>query len=221
MRLWLLLLATFSQAMSQLLSDAGELSVESFDPALLNDQGVNWPTLPLAWPDSPDYLASQPDSTPQSNPLQQIPQPADSDSSTPGSDTDLTTAGGCVSPSPQTNPPARTKRKLLRERQNVQNACPAPTPLTGSTSGSATGKTSQNPRLYPGGAKRRVSDWFFGTPQDWKQCPPEKKTLCCIGAQEGSKVRTCTTCTLLSKAREFLVSSQFLKCLQSTFFREV
>ena len=186
MRLWLLLVASFSQAMSQLLSDTSGMSVVTFDAALPKDQGVNWPGLALAGSDSPVYLASQPGSTPQSDPLGNL---------TPGPATDLITADGCASPSPQTNPPPRNKRRLLRERQNVETACPARIPLSGSTSD----ESSQNPRIYPGGAKRRFTDWLFGNPQQLKQCPPEKQTLCCTGAQEGLKVRTCATCTLPSK----------------------
>lgn len=209
MRLWLLFVAAFSQAVSQLLSDTGGLYVESFDAALPKSQEVNWPALSLAGLDSPGgYLASQPDSTPQSNPLQPLPHPADSGSLTPESDTDPFTVAGCASPSPQTNPPppqTKIKRKLLRERQTVQDACPGPMPLT---AGSATPTSSQNPRIYPGGTKHRIKDWIFGTPQEWKQCPPEKKTLCCTGVQEGPNVQTCTPCTLLPKAKEFLVLSQ-------------
>lgn len=186
MRLRLLLVAAFSQAMSQLLSDASGISVVTFDAALPKDQGVNWPALPLAGSDSPGYLASQPGSTPQSDPLGNL---------TPGPATDLITAEGCTSPPPQTNPPSRTKRKLLRERQNVENECPTRKPLGGSESE----EPSPNPRIYPGGAKRRITDWLFGNPQELKQCPPEKKTLCCTGAQEGLKVRTCASCTLLSQ----------------------
>ena len=159
MRLWLLLVAAFSQAMSQLLSDASGMSVVTSDAAFPKDQEVNWPALALAGSDSPGYLAWQPGSTPQSDPLGSL---------TPGPATDLITADGCASPSPQTNPPPRTKRKLLRERQD-------------------------------GGAKRRFTDWLFGNPQQSKQCPPEKQTLCCTGAQEGLTVRTCASCMLLSK----------------------
>lgn len=207
MRLRLLLVAAFSQAMSQamsqLLSDAGGLSADTFDIALPKGQEVNWPASPLAGLDSASYLAAQPDSTPQRNQVQLLPDPVDSSRLAPVSDTYLITAAGCASPSPKMGPPPRTKRKLLRERQNVQNACPDPMPLTGSASGSATDNRYENPRLYPGGQKRRLPDWFFGTPQEWKQCPPEKKTLCCTGAQEGLEVRSCTPCTLLPQRGSF------------------
>lgn len=186
MRLWLLLVAAFSQAMSQLLSDASGMSVVTSDAAFPKDQEVNWPALALAGSDSPGYLASQPGSTPQSDPLGSL---------TPGPATDLITADGCASPSPQTNPPPRIKRKLLRERQDVETSCPAGIPRGESRSD----EPSQNPRLYPGGAKRRFTDWLFGNPQQSKQCPPEKQTLCCTGAQEGLTVRTCASCMLLSK----------------------
>lgn len=186
MRLWLLLVAAFSQAMSQLLSDASGMSVATSDAAFPKDQEVNWPALALAGSDSPGYLAWQPGSTPQSDPLGSL---------TPGPATDLITADGCASPSPQTNRPPRTKRKLLRERQDVETSCPAGIPRGESRSD----EPSQNPRLYPGGAKRRFTDWLFGNPQQSKQCPPEKQTLCCTGAQEGLTVRTCASCMLLSK----------------------
>lgn len=186
MRVWLLLVAAFSQAMSQLLSDASGMSVVIFDTALPKEQ-----SLALAGSDLPVYLASQPGSTPQSDPLGIL---------MPGSATDLITPDRCVSPSPQTNPPRRTKRKLLRERQNVETTCPARTPSAGSISD----ESFQNPRLYPGGAKHRFTDWLFGNPQQMKQCPPEKQTLCCTGAQEGSKVRTCANCTLPLKRERVL-----------------
>lgn len=198
MCLRLLLVAALGQALSQLLSDAGGLSVDTFDIALPKGQDGNWPALPLAGLDSPGYFASQPDSTPQRDQLQPPPDSADSGRLAPAFDTDLITAAGCTSPSPQLKP-QRTKRKLLRERQNVPDACPNPMPLTGSASGSAPDNPHENPRLYPGGQKRRLPDWFFGTPQEWKQCPPEKRTLCCTGAKEGLEVRSCTTCKLLSK----------------------
>lgn len=155
--------------------------------------------MPLAGLDSAGYLASQPDLTPQRDQLQPLPDQVESGRLAPESDIDLITAAGCASPSSQMNPLPRTKRKLLRERQNVQSACPNPMPLTGPTSGSILDNPYKNPRLYPGGQRRRLPDWFFGIPQEWKQCPPEKKTLCCTGAQEGLDVRSCTTCTLLSK----------------------
>lgn len=200
MCLRLLLVAAFGQAMSQLLSDAGGLSVDAVDIALLKGQEGNWPALPLAELDSAGYLAAQPDLTPQWDQLQPLPDQVDSGRLAPESDIDLITAAGCASP-PQMDPLPRTKRKLLRGRQNVQNACPNPMPLTGSASGSVPDNPYKNPRLYPGGKRRRLPDWFFGIRQEWKQCPPEKKTLCCTGAQEGLEVRSCTTCTLHSKRR--------------------
>lgn len=206
-------MAAFSQALSQLLSDAGGISLDTFDIALPKGQEVNWPPLPLTGLDSAGYLAAQPDSTPQNNQFQELPVPVDTGRLAPGSDTDLIIAAGCASPSPQIDPPPRAKRKLLRERQNVQNECLNPMPLTGSTSGSATGKDHQNPRLYPGGVKRRIPDWFFGIRQEWKQCPPEKITLCCTGAQEGPEVRSCAACTLLSKRGSSWALSQLLTCL--------
>lgn len=200
MCLRLLLVAAFGQAMSQLLSDAGGLSVDAVDIALLKGQEGNWPALPLAELDSAGYLAAQPDLTPQWDQLQPLPDQVESGRLAPESDIDLITAAGCASP-PQMDPLPRTKRKLLRGRQNVQTACPNPMPLTGSTSGSVPDNPYKNPRLYPGGQRRRLPDWFFGIRQEWKQCPPEKKTLCCTGAQEGLEVRSCTTCTLHSKRR--------------------
>lgn len=193
MWLRLLLVAAFGQALSQLLSDVGEPSFDAVDLALLQSQEGSWPALPLAGLDSVGYLASQPDSTPQRDQLQPLPDQVESVRLAPESNIDLITAAGCTSPSSQMDPSPRTKRKLLRERQNVQNECPSP------KSGSAPDNLYKNPRLYPGGQKRRLSDWFFGIRQEWKQCPPEKKTLCCTGAQEGLVVRSCTTCTWLSK----------------------
>ena len=90
------------------------------------------------------HLASQPDSTPHCNQLQPLPDPADPGSLTPASDTDLITADGCAYPSPQMTPP-RTQRNLLRERQIVENVCPAQMLQAGSTSGSATRKHSEIP----------------------------------------------------------------------------
>lgn len=198
-------MAAFGQAMSQFLTDAGGLSpsVDAIDVA------GNWPALPLAGlDDSAGYLASQPDYlTAQRDPIQPLPpDQVDSVKFAPESDIDPIIADDCASPS---LPVPRTKGKLLRERQNVKKQCPNPMPLlTGPTSGSAGSapdnkKPNENPRLYPGGQKRRLSDWFFGTQQEWKQCPPEKKTLCCTGAQEGELVRSCAYCAWLSKRRSF------------------
>lgn len=199
-------MVAFSQAMSQLLTDAGGLS-PSIDAV---DIAGDWPALPLAGLDgSTGYLASQPDLTAQRDQLQPLPDQVDSVKLAPESDNiDPIVAAGCAS-SPSV-PVPRTKRKLLRERQNVQNECPNPMPLTGPTSGSAgsasDNKPNENPRLYPGGQKRRIPDWFLGIQQEWKQCPPEKKTLCCTGAQEGDLVRSCAYCAWLSRVCERRVS---------------
>lgn len=195
------------QALSQLLSDVvGRASVNAEDIAFLKGEGGGLPALPLAGPDSVGYLASQPDLTWQMDQLQPLPDQVDSAGLAPEPDIDLMTAAGCVSPStPQVDPSAPSKRKLRRERQNVQTECPNPMPFTRSTSGSGSAPNNnayKNPRLYPGGQKLRLQDWFFGIRQEWKQCPPEKKTLCCTGAEEGVLVRSCANCTWALEARE-------------------
>lgn len=215
-------MVAFGQALSQFLSDVvGRPSVDADDIAFLKGEVGSLPALPLAGPDSVGYLASQPDLTWQMDQLQPLPEQVESAGLAPDSDIDLITAAGCASPSsPQMDPSARSKRKLLRERQNVQNECPNPMPLTESTSGSGSARNNnpyKNPRLYPGGQKRRIQDWFFGIRQEWKQCPPEKKTLCCTGAEEGLLVRSCANCTWLSKRGISCASSQLLTCAYSLY----
>lgn len=141
-------------------SDAGGLS-PSVDAV---DIAGDWPALPLAGLDSAGYLASKPNFTAQRGQFQPLPDQVNSVKLAPETDNI-----GCAS-SPSL-PVSRTKkRKLLQERQNVQNECPNPMPLTGPTSGSAgsasQNKPNENPRLYPGGQKRRIPDWFFGIQQE-------------------------------------------------------